>query len=231
MTKYFPLLPHLDITEKVEGVYELTGTMKLFGLFRYSRNMHIIKTEDGVALVNPVRADDKTLRRIEEIGPIKHIYKIGQLHNVDIPFYMDKYAPKLWKIEGDPTLDHLKADHYFEDGQKASPCGSKLRILKNSKLKEAVLIHPSAGGTLISCDAFVNMGPDPMANWLTNTLQKLLPSPVYVGPNWIKFAKPSGGDLLELLSDDFENLLTAHGAAVLGDAKEKLTSYVKQLNF
>ena len=89
MAKYFPLL-HKDLREVLPSIYEIVGTMKLFKVFRYSRNMHIIVSDDGVILINPVRVDDETLESIQKLGDIKHIYKIGQLHSVDIPFYMDR---------------------------------------------------------------------------------------------------------------------------------------------
>ena len=100
MKKYFPLLKHKKLELISEDIYQLTGTMKLFGIFQYSRNMHIIKEGGELAIVNPVRVDKETLKEIESLGKICHIYKIGQLHGVDVPFYMDKYRPKLWMLEG-----------------------------------------------------------------------------------------------------------------------------------
>ena len=39
--------------------------------------MHIIVSDDGVILINPVRVDDETLESIQKLGDIKHIYKLG----------------------------------------------------------------------------------------------------------------------------------------------------------
>ena len=70
------------------------------------------------------------------------------------------------------------------------------------------------------------MGVDPMANWFTSLLNRLLPDPTYVGPNWVKFAKPTKEGLMGVLKFDFKNLVTAHGKPILGDAKLKLASYL-----
>ena len=226
---HFPLLPHLPLRQITSNIYEVKGTMKLFSIFRYSRNMHIIKCQEGVILVNPVRVHEKTIESIQKIGSIKHIYKIGQFHNVDIPYYMDTFKPRLWKLKNDPSIPNYPADELIESDQELPPCHSKLRIIKGLKVAEAVIVHPDQGGTLISCDAFVNMGPDAMANWLTRNLTKLLPKPTLVGPNWIKFAKPTRDSLLECLEDEFENLITSHGPEIMGGAKPSLVSYITNM--
>ena len=229
MSKYFPLLKHKDIELVTQNIYELRGTMKLFGLFQYSRNMHIIKVNNELALINPIRVDSKTLTKIAELGQIKHIYKIGELHGVDIPFYMDRFEPKLWALRNDKSIKDLRVSEYLDEFDKLPFCSSRVSIIASSKIAEAILIYPGGEGSLISCDAFVNMKEDPMANWLTRNLTKLLPKPCLVGPNWIKFAKPEKQELISILDNNFCNLLTAHGDCILGDAKEKLTRYVNAL--
>ena len=226
MTKYFPLMDHGNLRELLPGIFELTGSMKLFGLFKYSRNMHLLNTNDGVILINPVRVSEPTLAEITKIGRINHVYKLGQLHNVDVPFYVERFKPKVWKNKNDPTLPDIQGDYFFEDYDTLPLCGSKVYRFEDSKLAETVLIHPESGGILLSCDAYVNMGPDPMANFLTKTLSKLLPRPTYVGPNWVKIAKPSLETLKGILDFEFKNLMTAHGDAIIGDAYSEISTYL-----
>ena len=70
-----------------------------------------------------------------------------------------------------------------------------------------------------------------MANLLTKTLSKLLPQPTYVGPNWIKFAKPPRESLTVILDYEFKNLLSAHGRPIKEDAHVKLKNYLNNYNY
>src|SRR5690606_20986285 len=143
------------------------GTMRIFGLFQFSRVMTIIRKVHELILLNPVRVDDNMLSEISRLGDIKYLLKIGQLHNVDVPCYMDKFSPKLWVNKGDPSIGDYEPDGYFEDNEVLPFLNAKTMIIKGSKIKESVLFSREDGGCLHSCDAFVNMGVDPNNNWLT----------------------------------------------------------------
>ncbi len=227
MKKYHKLLPHREVLEILPSVYSVTGTMRLFGLFQYSRNMVILKEGSDLAIVNPVRVNEFELNKIRKLGNIKHIFKIGRLHSVDVPFYMDKFSPKLWVSEGDDALPEYKADYFFNEYSVLPFMKIKVIPIASSKLPETILLVLSDGGCLLSCDAFVNMTTDPMANWLTGKLSKLLPQPTFIGPNWIKLAKPPKKEMLQVLDHKFSHLVSAHGPPVLNDAYEQLNQYLK----
>lgn len=226
--KYFKLLPHGELTEVLPNIYTITGTMRLFGLFQYSRVMTIFKDGNDLALLNTVRVSDAELKSIMSLGAVKHIFKIGALHNVDIPFYMDHFNPKLWTIKSDSSNHGYSPDFYFDDYKELPMLNAKVQVLQNSKVPEAFIITPGNGGCLHSCDAFVNMGYDPGANWLTTNLAKLLPKPTYIGPNWIKSAKPPPDSMLQVLEYDFQHFVPAHGQPIKLHAKEKLGIYLKK---
>ena len=227
MKKYFKLLPHGQLKEIVPSIYMITGTMKLFGIFQYSRSMTILKNKNELALVNPVRVNDTELDKICQLGEIKHIFKIGRLHSVDVPFYLDKFSAKLWVSKGDNALPNYKPDYIFNDFDKLPFMDIKVIPINGSKLPETVLLVPQNGGSILSCDAFVNMGPDSRANWLTGNLMKLLKQPTYIGPNWVKRAKPPKQEMLRVLDFDFCNLIPAHGPAILKDADIRLRNYLE----
>jgi hypothetical protein len=58
MKNYFKQLPHQKIQKNYENIYSLMGSMKLFGVFKYSRNMVILKDGDNLCIVNPVRLNE-----------------------------------------------------------------------------------------------------------------------------------------------------------------------------
>lgn len=229
--KYFPLLPHGSLKEILPNIYTVTGTMRLFGLFQYSRAMTIIKNGNDLSLLNPVRVGEGLLNQINKLGNIKYLLKIGQLHNVDVPFYMDRYSPELWINKTDPSIGDYEPSGYFVDNGDIPFLNAKVKVIEGSKIKESVLISLDDGGCLHSCDAFVNMGVDPNHNWLTGKLSKFLPDPTYIGPNWIKVAKPPQTSMKAIFEYDFENFIPAHGEPILGKAKQKLSHYIENYSF
>ncbi len=224
--KYFKLFPHSDLQEVLPNIFVVTGSMKIFGLFQYSRTMTILRDGEVLALVNPVRVNDRVLNEIQKMGKIKHLLKIGQLHNVDVPFYMDKFSPDLWVNKDDPSIGDYQPKAYFDDYNEIPILNCKVKTIVDSKIKESFLVTPANGGCLHSCDAFVNMGVDSNHNWLTAKLSKFLPDPTYIGPNWIKMAKPPEASMKAVLNYDFENFIPAHGQPILGGAKDKIASYL-----
>lgn len=224
--KYFRLLPHGSLKEVLPNIFTVVGTMRLFGLFRYSRVMTILRENETLAIINPVRVNEKLLGEIQQLGQIKYLLKIGQLHSVDVPFYMDRFSPELWINKGDSSVGQYNASKYFDDVDEIPILRCKVKKIVGSKIKESVLLTPADGGSLHTCDAFVNMGADPNHNWLTAKLSNFLPEPTYIGPNWIKMAKPPESSMRAVLDFEFENLLSAHGEPILGRAKEKIEKYV-----
>jgi hypothetical protein len=223
---YFKLMHHGPIVEVLNNVYSIQGTMKLFGLFQYSRNMTVLKDGGSIVLINPIRLDQKTELEILKVGKISHILKIGSLHSVDIPYYMDKFSPKLWSLKNDKSLPDFPADHFLSHNLTLPFLDLKVHVFEGSKVPESLIYSPDNGGVFFSCDSLVNMSSeDSHANTLVRVLSKLLPKPTLIGPNWVKFAKPTKSSFVNILTYDFENLVFAHGNPILGSAKIQLENY------
>ncbi len=224
--KHFRTLHHGKLVTIFPDVLLVKGTMRLFGVFRYSRNMTVLKSGNSLILVNPVRLSSEGEEALLAHGSIDHILKIGSLHSVDIPYYMDTFSPKLWMLNDDKSLDDYKADDVLNDHPTLPFLDLKVHVFEGSKIPEAVLVMPSNGGVLLSCDSLVNMtADDEHANGLVRTLSRLLPKPTYIGPNWVKIAKPSKKSLTDILDFEFKHLVPAHGDPVLENAKEELEGY------
>ncbi len=224
---YFRLFPHGPLQQVLPNIFTVTGTIRLFGLFQYSRVMTILNDNGTLAIINPVRVEDDLLNEIHKLGQIKYLLKIGQLHCVDVPFYMDNFSPELWINRDDPSIDESHSPHYFDDVDEIPILGCKVKTVEGSKIKESILVTPGDGGCLHSCDAYVNMGSDPNHNWLTANLSKFLPNPTYIGPNWIKLAKPPEDSMKSVLDFDFENFIPAHGKPLIGNAKKEIGNYLE----
>lgn len=210
------------------------GSMKLFGVFKYSRNMVILKDGDDLCLVNPVRLDKSEEKKLLELGKIHSILKLGRLHSVDLPYYMDKFSPKLWASSRDSFVQEYKyqIDIDLETNPELPFLDMQIYSFRTTKQNEAIAFLPQDRGIVLACDALVNMKKiDPMANWLVRTLSKVLPEPTYIGPNWFKAMKPSRDDFKEILKFKFDKMIPAHGPILDNGANEKIKSYISSFKF
>lgn len=227
-------MPHQSITKNFENIYSLMGSMQLFGVFKYSRNMVILKEGEKLCLVNPVRLDKEEETKLLELGKIYSILKLGRLHSIDLPYYMDHFSPKLWASENDSFVKehNYKIDIDFEKTDKLPFLDMQIYSFKTSKENETIAFLPQNEGIVLSCDALVNMKKiDPMANWLVKTLSKILPEPTYIGPNWFKAMKPKKEDFDNILRLSFDKMIPAHGPILTNKADEKIRDYISTFKF
>lgn len=234
MKKHFKLLPHQTITQNFENIYSLTGSMQLFGIFKYSRNMVILKEGNKLCLVNPVRLNEAEEEKLLNMGTIYSVLKLGRLHSVDVPYYMEKFSPKLWTSSKDSFVQsrNYNIDIDLEKNNSLPFMNMQIYSFKTSKENEAVAFLPQNNGILLSCDALVNMKKvDPMANWLVRTLSKLLPEPTYIGPNWYKAMKPLRRDFHKVLEFKFDKMIPAHGSVLKDNASKKISLYLESFEF
>ena len=210
------------------------GSMKLVGIFKYSRNMVILKDGNNLCIVNPVRLNESEEKKLIELGKIHSIMKLGRLHSVDLPYYMDKFSPKLWASSKDSFVqDHdYSIDIDLETNPKIPFLDIQIYSFNTSKQNEAIAYLPQDEGVILACDALVNMKKvDPMANWLVQTLSKILPEPTYIGPNWFKAMKPLKEDFDEVVKFKFDKMIPAHGPVLDYGADEKIKSYINSFKF
>ena len=74
---YPPSYPHDEIENIFPGVYFLHGSIKMGPGMRMNRNMIILKDGDELSLVNPVRMNDESLSKLDELGVVRRILRLG----------------------------------------------------------------------------------------------------------------------------------------------------------
>ena len=55
-------------------------------IVRISRNMAILRDDDGLTLVSPIRLGEAGERALEALGTVKRLVRLGAMHGVDDPF-------------------------------------------------------------------------------------------------------------------------------------------------
>ena len=90
-----PAMPHDPIEEMIPDVYMVRGTVRLNALMRISRNMAIVRHEGALTLVDPIRLDDEGEARLRELGRVERILRLGPMHGVDDPYYIERFGAEL----------------------------------------------------------------------------------------------------------------------------------------
>jgi hypothetical protein len=238
-----PALAHGDIAEVLPGIHFVTGTVGMPGPLpvRFSRNMTIVRQGERLVVINAVRLDDAGLAKLDSLGKVTDVIRIAGNHGMDDPFYQDRYKAKVWAVAGQrytAGFDTNAANVYLEpdvemtDKTELPIAGARLYVI-HSKPPEALLLLEQSDGTLVTGDSLQHWAtPDAYFNFVGRTMMRLFGfiKPHNVGPAWLKQCKPPKEDLRGLLDLPFVNVLPAHGAAVLGEARERYRPAVERVS-
>jgi hypothetical protein len=225
-------LPHGELNEIFPDVYLVTGTIGLTRPMpvRFSRNMTVVREGKRVILINSVRLTDEGLKKLDKLGQVTDVIRLAGFHGADDPFYKDRYGAKVWAIEGQrytAGLDPRAKETYFEADELVTrdtvlPLENASLYIFGTRPPEALLLLAREGGILVTGDCLQNWGKaDSYFSWVGGIMMKMMGfiKPHNVGPAWHKNTKPSAAEMRGILALEFENVLPAHGAPVVGGAK------------
>jgi hypothetical protein len=235
--QFTPAWPHGDIREIFKDVFFVTGTNKIHyegDEIQTSRNMVIIRNGSQLTLINTVRLDNEGLRKLDLLGEVTHIVRIGAFHGRDDAFYRNQYpASLLWTLNGTTYENGLKSDRdLIPDGVMPFP-GCSLFVFETSEFPEGILHIEREGGILISCDSIQNItSTDDF--YSADTAQSFhsqgLVKPANISPIWLGATHTNATDFYRLLKTmTFRHLLTAHGEPLTNTALEQVSETVKRV--
>jgi len=225
-----PAHPHGDLREIFPGIYFVTGTVAMGPGIRFSRNMTIVREGDGLVAINSVRLNEDGLAQLDKLGRLTDVIRLAGFHGSDDAFYKERYGATVWAIKGQryvPGFDSSKGESYFDadaqiDAATALPVADARVYLFDSTPPEGLLVLAREGGVVVAGDCLQHWArPDAYFSLLGRVMMRMMGfiQPHNVGPAWLKQAKPLASELLGILELEFEHVLPAHGAPVLGGAK------------
>ena len=221
-----PVYEHDPIEEIQTDVFMVRGCIKMNPLMTISRNMAIVRHAGELTLVDPLRLSASEEKRLEALGTVKRILRLGPMHGVDDPYYADRYAAELWTPGPSEAHPEPKPALTF-DAKTALPFpDAELFCFEGLKQPEAALLLRRGPGLLITCDAIQNYGDYRHNNLFARLLMPFIgfPKTTIVGPIWVKMMTPEGGNLesefRQLLELEFDQLLSAHGSLLETGAHE-----------
>ena len=221
-----PIYPHDPIEEIQPDVFMVRGSIKMNALMTITRNMAIVRHNGELTLIDPIRLSAAEEKRLDELGTVKRVLRLGPMHGVDDSHYIERYGAELWAPGSSQAFPEPKPSLVFDETTPPPFPDAQFFCIQGLKQSEAVLVLKRGNGLLITCDAIQNYGDYRYNNWFARLVMPLIgfPKTTIVGPMWVKMMTPEGGNLesefRRLLDLEFDQLLSAHGSFLETGAHE-----------
>lgn len=230
-----PALPHGALEEVFPDVFFVTGAMQtvLMGAdWHFSRNMTVVRDGDALTLVNTIRLDDADLARLESLGRVANVVRIGSLHGRDDAFYKARYGATLWALPGMEHQHGLVTDKMLEPGGEMPFAGCSVFAFGTTRMPEAILRIDRAGGILVACDALQNW-VEPNEFFSGDSRRTMTEmgffQPANLGPLFLQVNEPKGEDYVRLRALPYRHALCGHGSPLRDTAAEAYSERFRQV--
>src|SRR5688572_2643344 len=76
--------PTFGTLEQVfDDIWWAWGTVRFAPGIVFPRNMTIVREPDGLVVIHPIVMPEDEQKKIEALGPVKHIVRLGAFHGMD----------------------------------------------------------------------------------------------------------------------------------------------------
>ncbi len=230
--------PH-DLPKQItEDLFVVYGSIKLNPLMRITRNMVVVRDAGELTLINPVRMNEPGLAALEKLGEVKHVLRLGPMHGIDDPFYVDQYKTTFWAFEGGEIYTAPAITHALEDLGELPFGRAQLYAFSELKETEGYLVFERDPGVLVTTDGVQSYSTPPHMPHTPWWVRKLMPfagfpNKTIIGPVWVKLleAHPEvlQKDFERMLQLDFDQMIAAHGMFLKQGAREEIAAAVKKM--
>jgi hypothetical protein len=227
-------MDHGKINEVLKNVFFVTGTMKneFFGsMWQFSRNMTIVKEGEQLTLLNSVRLNEEGLAELDKLGKVVNVVRLGDMHGVDDPFYVNRYNATFWAL---PTMSVQKELTItpLQEGGELPLKDCSLFEFKTVKRPECILRLNREGGIMIACDSLQNwVSHDEFFDDKTITTMKNMDffKTANFGPAWMYESQPQASDFVRLKEIPFNHAFCGHGVPLLHNAQEAFHKRINEI--
>ena len=229
-----PVYPHDPIQEIGSDLFMVRGSIRMNALMSITRNMAIVRNEGELSLINPIRLDEATEKQLLALGDVKRVLRLGPMHGVDDPYYVDRVGAEFWAPGESKAYPEPKIERILSPDQPLPFPSAEVFSFQGIVQAETVLLIRGNPGILLTCDSIQNYGDYRHNSVFARLVMPLIgfPKTTIVGPMWLKIMTPAAGSLKSeferLLELNFDRLLSAHGSLVESGAKARVTSAVNK---
>lgn len=228
-----PAYPHDELEVLYPNVYLLHGSIKMGPGIRMNRNMLILKHGEDLILINPVRMSAEGIARLDQLGVVKYLVRLGDFHGLDDAFYLDRYQCEFWAQSGQATYVTPEPTAIITQDTVFPFPNSEIFIFESAKYPEAAVLLKEHK-LLITTDSVQYHSDWSYFTGLTKLVFKLLGFKlgINIGPPWLKRVTRKGAslksDFEKLLTLEFDSIVAAHGLQLKTGAKFALEQEVNR---
>lgn len=221
--------PHGSITEILPSVFVVRGSYRFGPGMSIPRNMTIVRTGSDLTLINSVRLTQKGEAELTALGDIKHVVRLGYAHGLDDAYYSERFAVPLWGPNGMRHAEGLSDTRLLSVSSGPIP-GADPFVFKHAKQPEACMLLKQSGGILVTCDSYQFWPNYQGSTWLGHLSLRVLGfSGDMIGPMWLKAVGDDvRQDFAELMTLEFQHILSGHGSPVINDGKAALGRAIRK---
>ena len=233
-TAYAPVEPHGPIDPLFEDVWRVNGSLEMKPTMRLARNMIVVRNGEELTIINSVRLDNATEAKLQALGTIAHVVKIG-LHGMDDAYYVDTFGAKMWALPGAHVSEGVTVTNELTaDGGSPIP-DLNVFVFALTNKPEAALLLERHGGLLITCDSVQHWEPSPRNSFVARLAMRLMGfmNAAQIGPPWLKIQTPAGGsargDFDRLVALPFRHVIGGHGGLLRDDGPARLAETIERV--
>jgi len=218
--------PHGPLTEVFPDVFVVRGGFGFGPGLSITRNMTVLRQGTELTLINSVRLTEAGERALDALGTVRNVVRIGAFHDLDDPWYVDRYKPKLWAPPGTKHRAGVQTTHELVPGQ--SPLnGARVFAFTHGKLPEAAFVLNER--VLITTDSYQNWSDFEGCSFLGKLMMRAMGfGPTLIGGPWTKqMGRDVRKDFDRLLDEPFVHLIPGHGTVLKDAAKAGLSTAIK----
>ena len=235
MADYTPAWPHGKIERAFADVFHVLGTNKTHHAgvdLQTSRTMTIVRQGNELTLINSVRLDEDGLGKLDALGGVRNIVRLGAFHGRDDAFYRDRYRATLWALPNAEATGGVPADRELAPGAFSPLPDAQIYVFTSARFPEAALLLERDGGILLTCDAVQNWTHvDQFFSAETGAMfaaQGLI-GEANLPATWREACALGESDFRRLGALPFKHLVTAHGAPLLDAAQARLGARIDEV--
>jgi hypothetical protein len=234
-TNYPVALPHEPIEQVLPDIFLVHGSARVAPAMRMNRNMIIARNRDALTVIGPVRLSKTEEAKLENLGSVKHVIRIGYYHGIDDLYYVDRYGAEFWCQTGSDHYSEPTPTQALDEASRLPITGADLFLFTQTRFPEAAILIKAHGGLLITCDSLQHWPDWSYCTLLAKTVVRIFGFSLrtLIGTFWLKSMTPKDGslkpDFERLLQLNFKHLIGAHGRLCRDRAHEEVEAEVRRV--
>lgn len=201
-----------------DDLYTETRPVRFWGVETGTR-MNVVRLRDGGLFVHsPVGLDDETRRAVDALGEVRAVVAPSVFHHLYVGAWMAAY-PRAF-FAACPGLEWKRPDLAFHAvlGDEPSPlwAADLEQVYFSSRRENEVVFFHRSTGTMLTCDALLNLGqhPEPLTRLAARFMGNTAPGFGWPERIMIRNRPLARRQVDRILEWPVDRILLAHGHAV-----------------